>query len=377
MTDRNDEESRDPRIAEHGAAAVSRRRFLAGRAVAVFSGGVLLAACGGDDDGGGGSATGRRRRRGRGPAELLPLGRVRRSGAVRAVHRGVRRRDQDRHLRLERGGDRQARAARRAPPGYDIVVPTGVFIPQMVENDLLEELDLGKIPNFSNIETVYTNQPWDPGNAHSVCKDWGSTGWIIDKSADLDADRHVAGLHRRRDGRGERQRLGARRAERARRHVLLGERHRLDDRGSRPTSTRTRTFMVNELAPHIKAFDSYPGIALTQGNYALSQVWNGDARQGLLAVDDPDQYKWGLGAPETELWMDNWCIVKGARAPRGGLRLDQLHPRPGELAEGPRVPRLQHRDQGRRRKRRARRASRSSTWCSSPTSRSRRSGPAR
>ena len=73
-------------------------------------------------------------------------------------------------------------------------------------------------------------------------------------------------------------------------------------------------FIVNELAPHIKAFDSYPGIALTQGNYALSQVWNGDARQGLIAVQDkdPERYKWGLGAPKTELWMDNWCILAEA-----------------------------------------------------------------
>jgi spermidine/putrescine transport system substrate-binding protein len=53
----------------------------------------------------------------------------------------------------------------------------------------------------------------------------------------------------------------------------------------------------------------------------LSQVWNGDARQGLLGVeeagDDVNQYKWGLGAPETELWMDNWCILKEAKNPDG------------------------------------------------------------
>jgi spermidine/putrescine transport system substrate-binding protein len=46
-------------------------------------------------------------------------------------------------------------------------------------------------------------------------------------------------------------------------------------------------------------------------------VWNGDARAGLLAVedagDDPSKYTWGLGAPKTELWMDNWAIVKGAK----------------------------------------------------------------
>ncbi len=76
-------------------------------------------------------------------------------------------------------------------------------------------------------------------------------------------------------------------------------------------------FAVEQFAQHIKAFDSYPGINLTQGNYALSEVWNGDARQGLNKVidagGDPTQYKWGLGAPTTELWMDNWAILKGAK----------------------------------------------------------------
>ena len=67
-------------------------------------------------------------------------------------------------------------AAAQGTTGYDIVVPTGVYIPQMVKLDLLAELDLTKLPNFSNLETQYTNQPWDPNNAYSVCKDWGSTG---------------------------------------------------------------------------------------------------------------------------------------------------------------------------------------------------------
>ena len=39
-------------------------------------------------------------------------------------------------------------------------------------------------------------------------------------------------------------------------------------------------FLVDELAQHIKAFDSYPGIQLAQGNYALSQVWNLPAEPG-------------------------------------------------------------------------------------------------
>ena len=55
----------------------------------------------------------------------------------------------------------------------------------------------------------------------------------------------------------------------------------------------------------------------TPRSYALSQVWNGDARQGLIGVEESGgnigQYKWAVGAPETELWMDNWCILEQAK----------------------------------------------------------------
>jgi spermidine/putrescine transport system substrate-binding protein len=200
--------------------------------------------------------------------------------------------------------------------GYDMMCPTGVYIPQLVGEDLLQELDLSRITNFKNLDTPYTNQPWDPGNKHSVCKDWGSTGWIYDKTivtreittwADfidvamneasgnfsvLDAPNDLCGVYFWANG--------------------------IDWNTTDPAQLAAcEDFMVNQLAPHIKAFDSYPGINLAQGNYALSQAWNGDARQGLVSVQsaggDPNDYGWAaVGAPETELWMDNWCILKDA-----------------------------------------------------------------
>ncbi len=198
--------------------------------------------------------------------------------------------------------------------GYDVVVPTGVYIPQMVENGLLSELDLTRLPNFANVEEQYKNQPWDPGNKHSVCKDWGSTGWLVDTSlvtapivtwsdfidtcmgeasgncSVLDAPGNLTGIYFWANG--------------------------IDWTTEDPADLDAcEAFIVDELAPHVKAFDSYPGIALTQGNYAISNAWNGDARQGLLAVKDPERYAWGLGSPETELWMDNWCILADAPHP--------------------------------------------------------------
>lgn len=199
--------------------------------------------------------------------------------------------------------------------GFDMVCPTGVYIPQMVGENLLEELDLSRITNFGNLDTAYTNQPWDPGNKHSVCKNWGSTGWIYDKTiitreiktwndfidvamneasgqtSILDTAPNLCGMFFWANG--------------------------MDWNTTDENELKQcEDFLVNKFAQHIKAFDSYPGINLTQGNYALSMVWNGDARQGLLSVKEaggnPDDYVWGLGAPATELWMDNWCILKGA-----------------------------------------------------------------
>jgi spermidine/putrescine transport system substrate-binding protein len=199
--------------------------------------------------------------------------------------------------------------------GFDMVCPTGVFIPQMVAEGLLADLDLSRLSNFKNLDPAYANQTWDPGNKHSVCKNWGTTGWIYDKTvvtteiktwADfiqvamteasgqtslLDTSTNVCGMFFWANG--------------------------MDWNTTDPDELAAcEEFLVNEFATHIKAFDSYPGINLTQGNYALSMVWNGDARQGLNAVveagGNPDDFAWAIGAPETELWMDNWCIMKGA-----------------------------------------------------------------
>ena len=200
--------------------------------------------------------------------------------------------------------------------GFDMVVPTGVYIPQLAKAGMLEELDKTKLPNFSNLDPNYANQAWDPDNKYSVCKNWGTTGWIYDKSvvtteiktwADfikvaqteasgktsvLDTAPNLAGIYFWANGIS----------------WITEKQEDLD---------ACAKFMVDEFAQHIKAFDSYPGVNLTSGSYALSQVWNGDARQGLIGVkdagDDIERYVWGIGSPETELWMDNWCVLKGAK----------------------------------------------------------------
>ena len=295
------------------AQRITRRHFMAGSAVAMFSGSVLLAACGEDPASSGGNGS---------PAA---------GGEIEDQLNFFHWAEYDDPAVFEDftkefgpstkidiyASNEEAIAkleASAGTSGYDMVIPTGVYIPQMVELDLLEVLNLDLIPNFENVDEIYRDQEWDPGNKYSVCKDWGSTGWILDKtkvSATIETWADFIAV-----AQGE----------------ASGNTSVLDTPGNLtgiyfwandiPWTTTEETdlsacedFIVNDLAPHIKAYDSYPGIALTEGKYALSHAWNGDARQGLLSTDEPDRYVWGLGTPVTELWMDNWCIVKGAEHP--------------------------------------------------------------
>lgn len=60
--------------------------------------------------------------------------------------------------------------------GYDIVTPTGTFIPQMVREELLEPIDLSKIPNFANVAEYLKAPAYDPENMYSVPYQGGTIG---------------------------------------------------------------------------------------------------------------------------------------------------------------------------------------------------------
>lgn len=205
--------------------------------------------------------------------------------------------------------------AAKGTSGYDIIVPTGPFIPQMIENGLLTKLNRELIPNISYMDPAFLGQAWDPENEYSICKAWGTTGFVYDKTV---ITRELTTWNDFID---------------AAQNEASGKTSLLDDpapmsgiyywaNGIDWNTTDAadldacEEFMVNEMAPHVTAFDSYPGgAAIPQATHALMQAWNGDARIGIQESDEPERWQWVLGAPDTELWMDNWAIAAGAPHP--------------------------------------------------------------
>ena len=205
--------------------------------------------------------------------------------------------------------------AAKGTSGFDLVVPTGIFIPQMIENGLLEKLNLDLIPNIQYMDPAFLGRAWDPTNEYSICKAWGTTGFVYDKTV---ISRELTTWNDFID---------------AAQNEASGKTSVLDDpaplsgiyycaNGIDWNTTDAadldacEAFLVGELAPHISAFDSYPGgAAIPQASHVLMQCWNGDARIGIQESPDPERWQWVLGAPDTELWMDNWALAVGAPHP--------------------------------------------------------------
>lgn len=65
---------------------------------------------------------------------------------------------------------------------YDVVVTSDYMIAKFIEEDMLEPLDYGNIPNFELIDERFKNLHYDPENQYTVPYTWGTLGIIYNTS---------------------------------------------------------------------------------------------------------------------------------------------------------------------------------------------------
>ena len=65
---------------------------------------------------------------------------------------------------------------------YDVVVTSDYMIAKFIEEDMLEPLDYGDIPNFELIDERFRNLQYDPENRYTVPYTWGTLGIIYNTS---------------------------------------------------------------------------------------------------------------------------------------------------------------------------------------------------
>ncbi|MBL0372205.1 polyamine ABC transporter substrate-binding protein [Rhizobium sp. KVB221] len=62
--------------------------------------------------------------------------------------------------------------------GYDVVVQSGLGMPNLLKANIYEKLDRSKLPNWKNLDPAILKilESWDPGNLYGVPYMWGSVG---------------------------------------------------------------------------------------------------------------------------------------------------------------------------------------------------------
>ncbi len=195
-------------------------------------------------------------------------------------------------------------------PGYDVIVPSNEFVTRMRLADMLEPLDMAKLPNFKNIAPEFKEADYDaPPPRHSVPYTWLVIGIGYRKSRVngtpdswkwlFDSDLYKGRIALTSEA-ADLIRLGAKYLGKSLNNVDADTAKAVED-------------MLIRQKPNIKAFHEDNGQdMLLAGDVDLVLETNGDIAQ--IAVEDPDI---GFVVPKegSLLNADTLCIPKGAPRP--------------------------------------------------------------
>jgi spermidine/putrescine-binding protein len=189
--------------------------------------------------------------------------------------------------------------------GYDIIVPSGYSVPVLVATGLIEPINRKYLTNWSNVSPIFQNTPTDPGSAHTVPWQWGTSGIAyrtdkiktpIDSWAVFHDQKFHGKMTMMDDGR---EVIGA---------FLRYRGHSLNSTDPQQLAGAKKDAI--KAKKHLKAYISAPVKAqLISGDVWISQLWNGDTTQAKA-----EQPNLGYVVPKEgcTIWGDSMCVPKSA-----------------------------------------------------------------
>jgi spermidine/putrescine transport system substrate-binding protein len=193
--------------------------------------------------------------------------------------------------------------------GIDVVVPSNYAIEGWVKDNLIEPLDYTKLPNFNRADwnDRFMDQAFDPGNAVSIPKNWGTTGiafWSTEVTPDVTSWKQFF------------EEAGTKYAGKA----LIVD-HQISSFGSAavamgyslntidPTEMAEVEAMLIALKPKLFAISSDVQPPLRAKDTWLSVAWTGD---GVQVGRDNADVKYLVASDGGELWIDSYTVAADA-----------------------------------------------------------------
>jgi spermidine/putrescine-binding protein len=204
---------------------------------------------------------------------------------------------------------------------YDLVVPSDYMVAQMRDAELLVKLNQGAIPNMVNIDDLFSNPPYDPGNQFSAPYQWGTTGigylygsiddengvsWAVIFDPDVSAP-NIGYLSLLDD---ERETMGS---------ALKYLGYSLNT--TNPDEVDEAAELISATKDRLAEFNSSSyWTQLTTGETVVAQGWNGDflGEFDRISTEDYDAYEdYGYAIPMegSAAWVDTMAIPVTAEHP--------------------------------------------------------------
>jgi spermidine/putrescine transport system substrate-binding protein len=193
--------------------------------------------------------------------------------------------------------------------GWDVFVPTNYTISNYVALDLIQELDLSRLPNHdaSSQDPRFANPATVDGKVYAVLKNWGTTGFVVNTNNIKSGPKSWKDFFEVTMGEGSGRTIvhdyqlttiGAA-------LLALGYSFNSVDAGELAEAEK----LLIESKPHLFAITSDYQPGMRSGDAWMSICWNGD---GLQLNADMPEMDYVIAADGGEIWSDFYCIPKDA-----------------------------------------------------------------
>ncbi|MGB3178676.1 MAG: polyamine ABC transporter substrate-binding protein [Albidovulum sp.] len=213
--------------------------------------------------------------------------------------------------------------------GYDVVVPSGIFLQRQIQAGAFQKLDKAQLPNSANMWDAVSErtEKYDPGNEYSVNYMWGTTGIGVNTNKVkevLGDDAPVTSLALIFDP-ANMEKLASCGV-----HLLDAPAEiipaALQFLGEDPDAQDFEVIskvepLLTSVAPYITKFHSSEYInALANGDICVAFGWSGDilqARDRAAEADNGVEIEYHIPKEGALMWFDQMAIPADAQNPTG------------------------------------------------------------
>jgi len=202
--------------------------------------------------------------------------------------------NEDMYLKIKSGGTQ-----------YDVIFPSDYMLEKMAKEDLLEKIDLTKIPNFEHIGEDFKNPKYDLNNDYSVPYTWGTVGIMyntemVDETVDswdILWDEKYAGQILMYDSQRDSMMVALKKLGYSMNTKNIDELNQARD-------------LLIEQKPIVLAYAGDDGKGMIeQGEAAMFVTYSGDAME---IIDSYDHIEYALPKEGTNIWYDCLAIPKNS-----------------------------------------------------------------